>query len=199
MASTKFKVGVWLTTAIVAIALSHAFTIGYGIGFQSRGRALLAMQQAKQHSQSYTPSLLTVHYERHNGSTEDILRLEIDTTYRPIGKNAFTYEMICDRNLALQSSSGERFTTDKARLCFVEGTEREWIKLGNTKVINGYDCLASVATEDGRSWQAWYTTQLPHCATNARVSDGLQGLILWAKAADGEYSLKATNIEIKLG
>ena len=199
MGNTRFSVSFWLTIAVIAMALSHAFTIGYGTGFQSRGRALLALQKAKQHSQKYAPSLLTVHYERHNDTTEDILRLEIDTTYRPIGKNAFTYEMICDRKLALQSSSGEHFTAEQARMCFVEGTKREWIQLGKTMTINGYDCLTSVATDENHNWQAWYTTQLPHCAADARVSDSLRGLILWAKAADEGYSLKATDIEVKLG
>ena len=198
MKSTRFRVGFWLTIAVITMALSHAFTIGYGTGFLSRGRALLALQQAKQHSQSYAPSLLTVHYERRNGSAEEILQLEIDTTYRPIGKNAFTYEMICDRKLALHTSGGEHFTEEQAHLCFVEGTKREWIKLDKAKVISGYDCIASVSAENGHNWQAWYTTQLPHCAADARVSDGLEGLILWAKDAEGEYSLKATNIEVKL-
>ena len=89
MTNIKLRVGGLVTIGIVLMVLSHIFTIGYGTGFQSRGRAMLALQQAKQHSQSYTPSLLTVNYERQNGTTEDILRLEIDTTYRPIGKNAF--------------------------------------------------------------------------------------------------------------
>ena len=160
---------------------------------------MLALQQAKQHSQSYTPSLLTVHYERQNGTAEDILRLEVDTTYRPIGKNAFTYEMICDRKLALQSSGGENFTADEARLCFVEGTKREWIKLEGKRVINGYDCMTSVALDNGHSWQAWYTTQLPHCSENATIADGLNGLILMARDSKGEWSLKATDIDVKLG
>ena len=64
MGNTRFSVSFWLTIAVIAMALSHAFTIGYGTGFQSRGRALLALQKAKQHSQKYAPSLLTVHYER---------------------------------------------------------------------------------------------------------------------------------------
>ena len=199
MANTKFRVGVLVTIGIIMMVLSHIFTIGYGTGFQSRGRAMLALQQAKQHSQSYTPSLLTVHYERQNGTGEDILRLEIDTTYRPIGKNAFTYEMICDRKLALQSSSGESFTTDEARLCFVEGTKREWIKLEGKQVINGYDCMIAVALDNGRGWQAWYTTQLPHCSENATIADGLNGLILMALDSKGEWSLKATDIDVKLG
>ena len=199
MANTKFRVGILVTIGIIMMVLSHIFTIGYGTGFQSRGRAMLALQQAKQHSQSYTPSLLTVHYERQNGTAEDILRLEIDTTYRPIGKNAFTYEMICDRKLALQSSSGESFTTDEARLCFVEGTKREWIKLEGKQVINGYDCMTAVALDNGRSWQAWYTTQLPHCSENATIADGLNGLIMMARDSKDEWSLKATNIDVKLG
>ena len=89
--------------AIIAMALSHAFTIGYGVGTERRAKTMLAAQQAKLH----TPSHLTIHYERQINGQEDILRLEIDTTYRSIGKGAFRYELICDRTVSLYGSADE--------------------------------------------------------------------------------------------
>ena len=106
--------------AIIAMVLSHAFTIGYGVGTERRAKTMLAAQQAKLH----TPSHLTIHYERQINGQEDILRLEIDTTYRSIGKGAFRYEVICDRTVSLYGSADEVFTADEAKRCFIYGTER---------------------------------------------------------------------------
>lgn len=195
MEKARHSICVLATMAIIIAALSHIFTIGYGTGFESRGKAMLAQQQAKH----YTPSLLTVHYKRLNGTTEDILRLEIDTTYRAIGKGQFVYKTICDRTISLQSSTGEQFTDDEARLCFVEGATREWVKLEDSRSIDGYDCLAAVAAADNGTWQAWYTTALPYCPDGTTATDGLNGLILMLRHSQGRYRLQATTIDLNIG
>ena len=195
MTSKKHKIFIAGTIAIVAIVLTHAFTIGYGSGYKSRGRAMLAVEQAKQ----YTPSHLTIHYERKMLDKQEILRLEIDTTYRKIGKGAFTYEVICDRFIALHSSGEEKFTTAEAKQCFIEGANRKWITQNGHHTIEGYDCWSSVASDEKTSWLAWYTTELPHCAEGATISDGLKGLILHVEDSKGEYKLHATKIDVKIG
>ena len=90
MRDAKHSLFVIGAIAIIAMVLSHAFTIGYGVGTERRAKTMLAAQQAKLH----TPSHLTIHYERQINGQQDILRLELDTTYRSIGKGAFRYETV---------------------------------------------------------------------------------------------------------
>ena len=181
-----------MVIAVVAVVLTHAFTIGYGIGFQRQGK-MLQTEVIKQ----YTPSHLTVHYERKMCDKQDILRLEIDTTYRTIGKGSFVYEVICDRTISLYGSDGKPFTTAQAKRCFIEGANRKWTQLAQHNMIEGYNCWASVTNDDNTSWQAWYTTELPHCSKGATITDGLNGLILHVEETKGEYSLHAKKIDIK--
>lgn len=195
MTSKRFNISMVATLMVVALVLVHAFTIGYGSGFKLRGRAMEAVQEAKQ----YNPSVLIVHYERHSTNLNDMLRLEIDSTYRTIGRGSFCYETICDRKITLQTSSGENFTAEQVRNCFIEGGSRHWIAQHDIKVIQGYDCYSSLAVESGQTWQAWYTTQLPHCCANTSIHDGLRGLILAARSSNGEWSLRATAVDLKIG
>lgn len=198
MEKTKHNIIVVVVIGVILVALMHIFTVGYGVGFESRGKAMIALQQA-QMAQKYAPSHLTIHYSRQMRGVEDILRLEIDTTYRAIGKGVFSYEMICDRKLAFQSASGERFTEDEAKLCFIEGTERKWTNTNRHKSISGYNCWAAAISDNGQQWQAWYTTELPHCSDGAKVTDGLKGLIMMLKSRDGDYTLRATAINENRG
>lgn len=198
MAKTKHNIIVVVVIGVILVAMMHIFTVGYGVGFESRGKAMIALQQA-QMVQKYAPSHLTIHYSRQMRGVEDILRLEIDTTYRAIGKGVFSYEMICDRKLALQSVSGERFTEDEAKLCFIEGTERKWTNTNRHKSISGYNCWAAAISDNGQQWQAWYTTELPHCSDGAKVTDGLKGLIMMLRSVDGDYTLRATAINENRG
>lgn len=198
VAKTKHNIIVVVVIGVILVAMMHIFTVGYGVGFESRGKAMIALQQA-QMAQKYAPSHLTIHYSRQMRGVEDILRLEIDTTYRAIGKGVFSYEMICDRKLALQSVSGERFTADEAKLCFIEGTERKWTNTNRHKSIIGYNCWAAAISDNGQQWQAWYTTELPHCSDGAKVTDGLKGLIMILRSVDGDYTLRATAINENRG
>lgn len=198
MAKTKHNIIVVVVIGVILVALMHIFTVGYGVGFESRGKAMIALQQA-QMAQKYAPSHLTIHYSRQMRGVEDILRLEIDTTYRAIGKGVFSYEMICDRKLALQSASGKRFTEDEAKLCFIEGTERKWTNINRHKSISGYNCWAAAISDNGQQWQAWYTTELPHCSDGAKVTDGFKGLIMMLRSVDGDYTLRATAINENRG
>lgn len=197
MSCKKHSVAVVMVIAVVAIALTHAFTIGYGIGFKKRYEALYTSEVAKQ--KQYTPLHLTVHYERKMQGKQDILRLEVDTTYRSIGKAAFMYDVICDRTVSLYESNGKQLTAAQSKECFIEGANRKWIKLSRHNSIQGYDCWEAVASNDNVTWQAWYTTQLPYCAEGATITDGLKGLILHVEETKGGYSLHAKTIDIKIG
>ena len=195
MKSKRHNALVVATVGMVAIVLTHAFTIGYGIGFQSRGKALLAIEQAKQ----YNPSHLTIHYERKMHDKQDILRLEIDTTYRTIGKGEFRYEVICDRVLAMHSSCDESFTTTEAEQCFIEGAVRKWTTHNAYKTIEGYRCHVAAANDNNSSWLAWYTNELPRSLEGTTITDGLKGLILHVENVKKGYLLHATKIDIEIG
>lgn len=188
-----------MVIGVIIVALMHIFTIGYGVGFESRGKAMIALQQA-QITQKYTPSHLTIHYTRQHHDEEDILQLKIDTTYRTIGKGAFYYEIICERRLALESStSAEKFSSEQAKLCFIEGAKHKWTKINGHKSALGYNCWAAATSDGNQQWQAWYTTELPHCSDNAIVTDGLSGLIMMLKDDKGEYLLRVTKIDEVIG
>ena len=80
----------WATSAIaIMLAVGHIFTIGYGFGYDVISRAEIAVEQATQ--DGYQPSYLAVIYERKVEQRSDFLHLEIDTTYRAIGRHAFQY------------------------------------------------------------------------------------------------------------
>ena len=193
--SMKNRISVWVVIVVIAVVLTHAFTIGYGCGFKSRGEAMMALQSAR----VYTPSRLAVVYERTMGENQDFMRLEIDTTYRHISKRAFTYEVVCDREIRLYGGNNESFSTEEASRCFVNGGGRRWLQQDPTRRIAGYECLSATMSLEDESWQAWYTTSLPHCPAGAIVKDGKQGLILELSNAKGDYALRAADISLIIG
>lgn len=172
------------------------FTVGYG----DYGHIQYRTEQAIKGNKCIRRSIhLTVIYERTINSATDFLHLQIDTTFRSIGKGQFVYETICDRTISLQSSAGEQFTDDEARQCFVEGATRKWVKLEDRHFVEGYDCLAAVAATEKGTWQAWYTTALPHCPDGTTTTDGLSGLILMLRNSQADYQLRATTIDLNIG
>ncbi len=191
----KSRISVWVAIVVIAVVLTHAFTIGYGSGFKSRGEAMLALQNARR----YTPSHLAITYERTIGENQDFMRLEIDTTYRHISKRTFTYEVVCDREIRLYGANNESFSAEEASRCFVEGCGRKWLQQGSDRRISGYDCLLATMSLDDVSWQAWYTTSLPHCSAGAIVKDSKQGLILELSNTKGDYTLRAADISLIIG
>ena len=112
------------------LAVRHIFTVGYGFGYDAISRTEMALVQAKQNG--YKPSHLAVIYERTVEQRSDFLHLEIDTTYRAIGRHAFHYEMICDREITLRAFDGEYIDCSEiASNCFVFAeNNRQW-QIGN--------------------------------------------------------------------
>lgn len=191
----------FLATSAIAImlAVGHIFTIGYGFGYDAISRAEIAVKQATQ--DGYQPSYLAVIYERNIGQRNDFLHLEIDTTYRAIGRHAFQYKMICDREITLRAYDGAYIDcSDMAASCFVfADNNRKWQLAGEQKQIIDQKCKSATTDIDGEEYKAYYTLALPHCAVGAQASQLYEGLILEAYDTDGSYALKAIHIAQHLG
>lgn len=193
------KVFFTLSTIILIFAIGHIFTIGYGFGYDAISRTERAVKQAKQ--SDYQPSHVAVIYERTVEQRNDFLHLEIDTTYRAIGRHAFQYKTICDREITLRAYDGAYIDcSDMAASCFVfADNNRKWQLAGEQKQIIDQKCKSATTSIDGEEYKAYYTLALPHCAVEAQPSQLYEGLILEAYDADGSYSLKAIHIAQHLG
>ena len=193
------KVFFTLSTIVLLFAIGHIFTIGYGFGYDAISRTERAVEQAKQ--SGYQPSHLAVIYERRVEQRNDFLHLEVDTTYRAIGRHAFQYKMICDREITLRAYDGAYIDcSDMAASCFVfADNNRKWQPAGEQKQIIDQKCKSATTNIDGEEYKAYYTLALPHCAVEAQPSQLYEGLILEAYDADGSYSLKAIHIAQHLG
>ena len=193
------KVFFTLSTIVLLFAIGHIFTIGYGFGYDAISRTDRAVEQAKQ--SGYQPSHLAVIYERRVEQRNDFLHLEVDTTYRAIGRHAFQYKMICDREITLRAYDGAYIDcSDMAASCFVfADNNRKWQPAGEQKQIIDQKCKSATTSIDGEEYKAYYTLALPHCAVEAQPSQLYEGLILEAYDADGSYSLKAIHIAQHLG
>lgn len=193
------KVFFTLSTIVLIFAIGHIFTIGYGFGYDAISRTERAVEQAKQ--SGYQPSHLAVIYERRVEQRNDFLHLEIDTTYHSIGRHAFQYKTICDREITLRAYDGAYIDcSDMAAACFVfADNNRKWQLAGEQKQIIDQKCKSATTNIDGEEYKAYYTLALPHCAVEAQPSQLYEGLILEAYDADGSYSLKAIHIAQHLG
>ncbi|MBQ6989330.1 MAG: hypothetical protein IJN45_09335 [Alistipes sp.] len=193
------KVFFTLSTIVLLFVIGHIFTIGYGFGYDAISRTDKAVEQAKQ--SGYQPSHLAVIYERRVEQRNDFLHLEVDTTYRAIGRHAFQYKMICDREITLRAYDGAYIDcSDMAASCFVfADNNRKWQLAGEQKQIIDQKCKSATTSIDGEEYKAYYTLALPHCAVEAQPSQLYEGLILEAYDADGSYSLKAIHIAQHLG
>ena len=193
------KVFFTLSTIVLLFAIGHIFTIGYGFGYDAISRTDRAVEQAKQ--SDYQSSHVAVIYERRVEQRNDFLHLEIDTTYHSIGRHAFQYKMICDREITLRAYDGAYIDcSDMAASCFVfADNNRKWQPAGEQKQIIDQKCKSATTNIDGEEYKAYYTLALPHCAVEAQPSQLYEGLILEAYDADGSYSLKAIHIAQHLG
>lgn len=176
-----------LTIASIAIYLC---CIGYGYGH-------IALNTLNQSAEmlSPKPSYLSITYQRQYCNTTDFLQLEIDTTYREIGKAHYRHEVICDRTISLTNcNSTENSLQEKFAECFISSDSRNWLSNNTQREILGYSCHYAAAIDGSSIWESWYCDALPYVAPNARVTDGLQGLILEVRNTEKHYTLKAVNI-----
>ena len=181
----------------IALAVTHIFTIGYGFGYDAISIARQQYNEAKQ----YKPSYLAVIYERKCEQRSDFLHLEIDTTYHEIGRKAFHYEVICNRDIKVRAFDGSYIDcSEVAERCFVYADNGlEWKRLNSQRRIIDQNCNEARVKIDGEEYSVWYTTALPHCEDGAKPRKHYEGLILEASNESGTYSLKAKHIRQHLG
>lgn len=185
-----------LSVAVLFVAMYQAFTLGYGcadkIGYT-------AEQLLNEHT-TYADERLAVIYERKMGDNTDFVHLQIDTTYREIGKGAYKHEILCKRNYSLRSFDGEyEDMNDATAECFISGKEWQEANGVNHGTIMGYNCYRATTNIDGRAYEAWYTTSLPHLSHGSRAADNNCGLILEAHDTEGGYSLRVRYIGEQIG
>lgn len=70
---------------------------------------------------------------------------------------------------------------------------QKWTTFKETRIICGYRCLKAVCKWRGRSYTAWYTTQIPVSAGPWKFG-GLPGLIMAVSDSTGDYSWKAVAV-----
>lgn len=111
--------------------------------------------------------------------------------WKPKGKNLTTVFKNYDTN--------EMFVKDHIILRFFVQKDSlnifDWDIKEDTKTILGYNCQLAVTAFRGRSYEAWFTSQLPNCGP-WKFSD-LPGMILAVKAVDDYVSWEAVGIRIK--
>lgn len=175
---------------VFAIYLS---SIGYGEGHTA------IYSEAKSLENIPSATQLSVVYDRTYLGKTDFLHLKVDTTYHTRGKNGYCYEITCNHEVSLSLFDGEyspiKTTTDA---CFVEGSSRDWMLIGGKKTILEYACNHALMATDDTTWEAWYSSTLPHTHDIARLNDRCKGLILAACNSDKSYMLKARYIKHKI-
>ena len=187
-----------LSVAALFIAMYQVFTLGYGCADSIQ----YATQQSVEKNRAYADEHLAVIYERWINDNTDFLHLQIDTTYHQIGKGAYKHEILCKRSYSLRNFDGEyKDMSDAVAACFISG--KEWQEANangiNHGTIMGYDCYRATTEINGRAYEAWYTTTLPHLRKGSRAVDDNCGLILEAKDNDGSYSLRVRYIGEQIG
>ena len=185
-----------LATALLLVSVYQVFNIGYG----SYNDIEYAADKIVKSHESYADEHLSVIYERKIDECSDFLHLQVDTTYRQIGKGAFRYELLCDRSFSLRSFDGEYHNiSNVVEACFVDMDDRDWNNTGSRRRIMDYDCQRVTALIDNKAYEAWYTEALPHRHPKSKVSDTYRGLVLEMRNAEGSYSLQVKYIGQQIG
>ena len=184
------------TISLILVAVYHIFTVSYG----RYNEIVYATTQTVASHDSYADEHLSVIYERKIDECSDFLHLQVDTTYRQIGKGAYKHEILCDRSFTLRSFDGEYHNiSNVVAACFVDVEDKDWNNTGARRRIIGYDCQRATALIEGKPYEAWYTEALPHRHPKSKVSDTYRGLVLEMRNAEGSYSLKAKYIGQQIG
>ena len=186
----------FLAAALLFIAVYQVFNIGYG----SYNEIEYATAQTFANQESYDDEHLSVIYERKIDENSDFLHLQVDTTYRPIGKGAYKHEILCDRSFSLRSFDGEYHNiSNVVAACFVEVNDKDWNDTGARRRIMEYNCQRATALVNDKPYEAWYTEALPHRHPKSKVRDAYRGLVLEMRDAEGSYSLIAKYIGQQIG
>ena len=83
------------------------------------------------------------------------------------------------------------------RFYYEEPIERQaWKVIDKDSIILGYNCQKAVCKWRGRTWEAWFTSQIPSDAGPWKLC-GLPGLIVFASDESGTFAFEM--IELKKG
>lgn len=183
-----------LAIALIITTIYQLFTLSYGRFTQIEYQA----EQIVKSHKSYAAEHLSVVYERRIGKVTDFVHLQVDTTYRQIGKSGYQYKIVCDRDYSLREFDGEyRSMNDVVAASFISGADWQ-LHNAHRKIID-YSCQRATRLINGEHYEAWYTDALPHVRSGCRATDENRGLILEARSADGRYELRAKYIEQLIG
>lgn len=136
-------------------------------------------------------------------------RVTLDMSYQPVGERAWVLKNTGNTNWTHRDPSlayrltpsfyyyypGEHRLKSTYRIIseeFATGNvlcNNQWHVTDETKKIGGYLCKKASAVINGRTWIAWFTTELPYQA-GPRTLTGLNGVILEASDDKGEISWK---------
>ncbi len=74
----------------------------------------------------------------------------------------------------------------------------KWMLKNETRTVNGYECQKAETTYGGRTWEAWYSKDIPVPDGPYKFS-GLPGLILEVYSKDQDYQFTLISLERKEG
>lgn len=185
-----------LAAVLLLVAVYQVFNIGYGCYNEIE----YATAQTVANQESYDDEHLSVIYERKIDENSDFLHLQVDTTYRQIGKGAYKHEILCDRSFTLRSFDGEYHNiSNVVAACFVDENDKDWNDTVARRRIMEYNCQRATALVNDKPYEAWYTEALPHRHPKSKARDAYRGLVLEMRDAEGSYSLIAKYIGQQIG
>jgi len=111
------------------------------------------------------------------------------TMYEPDNK---TYMDLVNKELIEQ----QEFMT---RIFLIESDmkDEKWKMTGKQRAILDYPCQEAVSEVEGKEVHAWFTPEIPVAVGPGRYC-GLPGLVLALEMEDGDRTLTATDVELKL-
>lgn len=118
-------------------------------------------------------------------------------------RNAFIYPTVGEEVYKYSPYGGRKEDIVTLRLFGFDDVYRyvddkpafNWQLTGEKKVILGYNCQKGVADFRGRTYEAWFTTELPF-RDGPYKFDGLPGLILDIQDKEGHYHWSCTGVEV---
>lgn len=100
----------------------------------------------------------------------------------------------------LIAENGMMRTYNRERLPQYEGyydesyPDQQWTLLSDTAIISGYHCQKATCSFHGRSFEAWFTSEIP-IRLGPWKFGGLPGLIIKVYDSDNYYIFECTNVE----
>jgi len=108
-------------------------------------------------------------------------------------ENHFSEIAINRKNKTLVESLYESETLENYYSVHEDQPKMNWELLGEEKQINNYNCKKAKTTFRGRSYQVWYTPEIP-ISVGPWKFGGLPGLILSVKDIEGIYNWEVSTV-----